>query len=154
MKFLKRALVVALLIGTTATGVYLHAEEPKPKPAATAEQQKAREEFRAVRKAEYLQKLQERERYHIAMAQEMKALRAACSGKDEAACKKAKAHSKATRETFRQSRQANSERFKAQAEIYRQKMGNAAPNAAEKKQQELKAKKPAAPRPAPAEKKD
>jgi hypothetical protein len=137
---LKRALFVALLVAVTVTGAYLHAEE-KPAAATPPVSEKLKQEYRDVHKQEYLKKLAERENYYSTMAAETKALRKACLGDDKAACKAAKEHEKATKAKLQQTRKAASDKFKNKMQEYRTKMGKAAPNAAEKDNKAMKAKK-------------
>lgn len=137
---MKRILLVALLVGVTITGAYLHAEEAKTS-AAPAVSDAIKREYKDVHKQEYLKKLAEREHYYTTMAAETKALRKACLGDDKAACKAAKEHEKATKEKLQQTRKANSDKFKTKMQEYRTKMGKDAPNAAEKDNKAMKAKK-------------
>ena len=130
MKLWKCAFLALSIL--SAAAFYLHAEENKPAPL--------NQDFKKVRKAEYLKSLAEREKYYSTMAAEMKALRKACAGEDKETCKKAQDHAKATRAKLQETRKANSDQFKAKMQDYRTKLGKDAPNSAE---QNMKALKPA-----------
>ena len=148
MQLWKRTLAVTVITVIGATAFYLHAEEKKPvvdAPAATtastSEQKKLQEEFKVVRKDEYLKNVAEREKYYTTMAAEMKSIHKACAGEDKEACKAAREKSKTTREKLSESRKANSEQFKGKMDEYRKKLGKDAPTQVEKDRKELKAKK-------------
>lgn len=135
--YLRRVLVVVLVIATTASALYLHAEEG---PVAEGQRLKAHQEFKKTRKEEYLKGLEQREQYHNEMGERMRALRQACAGENREACKQAKEQEKVAREKHRALREERRERFEQKTETYRKKMGEA-PTEVEKQRQRLQEEK-------------
>lgn len=132
MLWIRRALTAALVIGATTSGLYLHAEEKTP-----AANDKLQAEYKAVRKEQFLKKLEDQEKYHSAMAQEMAKQHKACAGDNADACKKAKDETKAVREKFKESREVNRDKFQKTVQDYRKKLGKDAPTNEEKKHKKM-----------------
>ncbi len=120
--WIKRILTVALVIGTTTSALYLHAEEKVP-----ADNDKMRAEYKALRKADYLKSIDEREKYFTTMAEEMRKQKTACSGDDYDACKKAREATKAIKDKNKEATKARREKFKADTAKYREALGDDKP---------------------------
>ena len=115
--WIKRILTVALVIGAT-TSTLLHAEEKAP-----AENDKMRAEYKALRKADYLKSIDEREKYFTTMAEEMRKQKSACSGDDFDGCKKVRESTKAIKEQNKEASKSRREKFKADTAKYREALG-------------------------------